>query len=84
MDLGLDEATVLITGSSKGIGLGIAEAFLKEKATVILTGRNEQNLEAAKKDLSSRYPTDSIHIFHGNLFDEAELSKCAKDRKSVV
>ncbi|MGU9540082.1 SDR family NAD(P)-dependent oxidoreductase, partial [Clostridium tepidum] len=31
---------VLITGSSRGIGKGIAIAFAKEKATIILNARS--------------------------------------------
>ena len=38
MDLGLKDHYVLVTGSSRGIGLSIAEEFLREEANVILTG----------------------------------------------
>lgn len=34
--------TVLITGSTKGIGLQIAETFYKEGYTVILNGRTKK------------------------------------------
>ena len=40
--------TILITGGSAGIGLALAERFLKEDNTVIICGRNEQKLEEAK------------------------------------
>ena len=40
--------TILITGGSAGIGLALAERFLKENNTVIICGRNEQKLEEAK------------------------------------
>ena len=40
--------TILITGGSAGIGLALAERFLKEDNTVIICGRNEQKLKEAK------------------------------------
>lgn len=36
-----------ITGGSKGIGLGIAEAMLKKNMKVAITGRNQASLDAA-------------------------------------
>ena len=43
--LHLQGKSVLVTGSSKGIGLAIAEAFLFEGADVAFNGRNSQDLE---------------------------------------
>lgn len=44
----LENKVVLITGGTKGIGLGIARALVREKARVALTGRNESDaLKAA-------------------------------------
>ncbi len=39
------ETTVLITGSSKGIGLDIARGFIENGSKVILHGRNQKVLE---------------------------------------
>lgn len=47
----LENKTALITGGSSGIGYAIAEAFLKSGAIVIITGRNIDKMEKAKKDL---------------------------------
>ena len=33
--------TVIVTGASSGIGLGVAEAFIEKGANVVLNGRNE-------------------------------------------
>lgn len=41
----------LITGGSKGIGKGIAEAYLKEGAEVIICGRDEDSLLATGDEL---------------------------------
>jgi len=47
----LDGKTALITGGSKGIGKGIAEAYLKQGAEVIICGRDETNLLATGDEL---------------------------------
>ena len=44
---------VLVTGGSNGIGLAIAKRFVEEGATVIITGRNQNKLDAAVKEISS-------------------------------
>ena len=39
--------TVIITGATSGIGLGLAEAFLKAGYNVVGTGRSTERLQAA-------------------------------------
>src|SRR6202050_750765 len=45
MDLKLSNRTALVTGSSKGIGLGVAQWFAREGVTVCLVARSEDQLE---------------------------------------
>ncbi len=47
MDLGLQDAVVLITGGSKGIGLACARGFAAEFARVAIASRDEGNLKRA-------------------------------------
>ncbi len=42
----------LVTGGSRGIGLGIARAFAREGADVLLVARNEASLAAAADELT--------------------------------
>ena len=49
MDLGLKQKRVLVTGSSMGIGRGIAQALIAEGATVVINARNETKLHQTLK-----------------------------------
>ena len=49
----LENKVALITGGSSGIGLSIAEAFVRSGASVVITGRNKNKLEATKKRIES-------------------------------
>lgn len=51
MNFGLEEKTVLVLASSSGLGKAIAGEFLKEGASVVITGRDEGRLAAAAADL---------------------------------
>ena len=50
---GLFGKTVLITGSSRGLGLAMAEEFARRGARVVLTARDEEELERARGVLLS-------------------------------
>lgn len=47
------ENTIVITGAGGGIGLGLAEAFLREGYNVVGTGRSAQRLQAAADRLKA-------------------------------
>jgi NAD(P)-dependent dehydrogenase (short-subunit alcohol dehydrogenase family) len=44
---------VVVTGGSRGIGLGIAEAFAREGAQTVLCSSSETNLSAAAKTMAA-------------------------------
>lgn len=46
---------VLGNGNSGSIGYGIANAYAKEGANLVITGRNVEKLEKAKEDLEGKY-----------------------------
>ncbi|MEK7855728.1 MAG: SDR family NAD(P)-dependent oxidoreductase, partial [Acidobacteriota bacterium] len=47
MNLKLIGKTALVTGSTAGIGLAIAESLVAEGANVILNGRSRERVEGA-------------------------------------
>ncbi|WP_076556915.1 2,4-dienoyl-CoA reductase [Salimicrobium flavidum] len=46
----MNKETVIVTGGSSGMGLGMAQHFLDLGANVVITGRNEEKLQEALKD----------------------------------
>src|SRR5271157_5422897 len=54
MELGLKGKIALVTGSSRGIGRGVAETLAAEGCDVMLTGRDEKALDAAASAISAK------------------------------
>jgi len=54
MDLGLKGKKVVVSGSTAGIGFGIAAAFAAESAKVVLNGRTEARVAAALARIRQR------------------------------
>ena len=56
--------TAIITGGgkAKSIGYGVAVAYAKEGANLVLTGRNEQKLLDAKEELERLYGIQVLPI----------------------
>jgi len=73
--LDLTKATVVITGGSSGIGLGLAEQFLKAGSTLIITGRREETLNEAKKNLTEKYKNGTVHTFVNDVGTPAGREK---------
>lgn len=55
MDLAIAGRTALITGGSKGIGLATAMRLAAEGCHVVLVGRGEPALAAARRDIIAQY-----------------------------
>ena len=52
--------TIVIAGSTRGIGYGLAEAFLKLGCSVAISGRTQQNVDTAVVTLSGRYGSQQL------------------------
>lgn len=73
MDLGLTDKVAFIAGSSRGIGLAIAEGFLSEGAKVVITGRHGKHLEIAREELEQRFGAGRVLALSGDMTDSMVL-----------
>jgi uncharacterized oxidoreductase len=59
----LEKRTILITGGTSGIGLELARQLLGRGATIIVTGRDQEKLDAARRTLPA------VHTFKSDVGD---------------
>jgi short-subunit dehydrogenase len=66
---------VVITGGSRGIGLGLAINFLKKNCNVTISGVNETRLKNTLQELKKKFPDQKISGFISNITDRTEVEK---------
>ncbi|MEZ4518543.1 MAG: SDR family oxidoreductase [Chloroflexota bacterium] len=59
--------SIVITGSTRGIGYGLVDEFLKRECQVLLNGRSQESVDAALAALSDRHGTDRIAVQAGDV-----------------
>ncbi len=52
--------TIVITGSTRGIGFGLAHEFLQHGCCVMINGRSQSAVDAAVNDLAGRHEPDRV------------------------
>ena len=67
----LEKNVTIITGGGKGIGFGIAQAFAAEGSDLVLTGRTESRLIAAKEKLEKEYGIEVLPIVADGADEQA-------------
>ncbi|HKD07349.1 MAG TPA: SDR family oxidoreductase [Bryobacteraceae bacterium] len=58
----LRDKVAIVTGASRGIGRAIAEAFVREGATVVICGRKQDTLEAVAREIGSSIIPIVCHV----------------------
>lgn len=82
MDLKLDGKIALVTGSSKGIGEGIARGLAREGAIVIVHGRNKTNTEEVAHDIVAQ--GGRAYAVCGDLTNDDEVQRLVNDAEALV
>lgn len=67
MNLNFNKKTVLVTGSTGGIGQEIAASFARENAHVIVNGRTEANVSAAIEAIKKSVPEAMLSALVADL-----------------
>lgn len=73
MDLRLKGKSVLITGSTSGIGYAIAKALLKEGSVVYINGRSEDKVAKAVARLEEEVPNAEVKTFVFDFLKTKEI-----------
>jgi NAD(P)-dependent dehydrogenase (short-subunit alcohol dehydrogenase family) len=74
----LDGKTAIITGGGSGIGLGIAERFVREGAQVVIAGRSMQRLETAVAKLGR-----AARAVQTDVADESQVKRLIDSVESL-
>jgi NAD(P)-dependent dehydrogenase (short-subunit alcohol dehydrogenase family) len=76
MELRLDGKAAIVTGGSRGIGLGIAQAFAESGASVMLVSRKAEGLEAAAGEITRAHPGSEVAWYAGHVGRQEDAEAC--------
>ena len=83
MDLKLTGKTALVTGSTAGIGFGIARRLLQEGASVVINGRTKKRINSALDQLRQAIPDCTVQGCAADFADAAAVQHLLDDHDSI-
>jgi 3-oxoacyl-[acyl-carrier protein] reductase len=75
VDLGLTGRRAVVTGGSKGIGLGVAHELAREGAAVAICSRNADELAGAAESISAEVPGATVWHAVADVSDPAQVQE---------
>lgn len=72
MEMGLKNYTALVTGSTKGIGKGIALQLAQEGVNVIINGRKKEVVDQVVTEIKTAYPNTNPQAAPFDIADPAQ------------
>lgn len=73
MDLHLQNKSVVVTASSKGLGKASALEFAREGANVLISSRNEEQLQKAVEEIKKETNNQNVHYQVCDITDAASI-----------
>ncbi len=83
MDLKLTGKTALVTGSTAGIGFGIARRLLQEGASVVINGRTEARINSALDQLRRAIPDCTVQGCAADFADADAVQHLLDEHDSI-
>ena len=83
MDLKLTGKTALVTGSTAGIGFGIARRLLQEGASVVINGRTEARINSALDQLRQAIPDCTVQGCAADFADADAVQHLLDNHDSI-
>ena len=83
MDLQLNDKTALVTGSTAGIGLAIAEGLACEGATVYVNGRTQKRVDNAIRQIAQKSPGAKVKGVAADLSTAEGAAKLFRELPAV-
>lgn len=65
--------SVVITGSTRGLGYGMARAFLEAGDAVVVNGRSRESVDRAVVQLAAAYDAARVYGVPADMADEAQI-----------
>ena len=79
----LNNKNAVITGGSDGIGLGIAKAFAREGANLLLIGKDPEKLQKAQQALLNEFGVQ-VHTLSADLSKTETVTEVVKDIERLL
>lgn len=79
----LNNKNAVITGGSDGIGLGIAKAFARESANLLLIGKDPEKLQRAQQELLNEFAVQ-VHTLSADLSKTETVTEVVKDIEQLL
>lgn len=74
--------SIVITGSTRGIGYSLATAFLERDCTIIISGRTQEAVNEAIGKLGAKYSKERIFGYPCDVTDFIQVQKLWENAKS--
>lgn len=85
MKLDLSNKIAVVSGSTSGIGLGIAKGLAQAGATVVIVGRQKQGVDSAITAISTKLPGASLRGVVADLSTEQGVATlCAAEPQADI